>query len=50
MSTVLWVILGLTAWAVVSLPLALVVGRALRRSARTPDPAPTEPTPPVLAA
>lgn len=50
MDTVLWILLGLTAWSVASLPLALVVGRALRRPDSTPRPAPRGTTAPVLAA
>ncbi|MDO9495596.1 MAG: hypothetical protein Q7J48_07830 [Nocardioides sp.] len=50
MSTVLWIILGLTVWSVASIPLALVVGRALRRSSTAPEPARSEPTVPALAA
>ena len=50
MSTVLWVILGLTVWTVAPLPLALVVGKALRRSGEGPRPASRGSATHVLAA
>ncbi|MDP2775074.1 MAG: hypothetical protein Q8O61_16095 [Nocardioides sp.] len=50
MSTLLWILLGLTVWSVASIPLALVVGRLLRRSDTTPKPASRQSTAPALAA
>lgn len=50
MDTVLWILLGLTAWTVASFPLGVLVGRALRSPDSTPEPAPRGTTAPVLAA
>ena len=50
MSTVLWVILGLTVWTVAPLPLALLVGRALRRAGNGSRPASRGTATHVLAA
>jgi hypothetical protein len=49
MDTAWWISLGLTAWSVGSVPLALVVGRALR-TPEVPRPTPRGTTAPVLAA
>ena len=50
MSTLLWIILGLMVWSLASIPLALILGRVLRYSGSTSEPAPRERTTLALAA